>query len=153
MNARTRLTRWLKRRPTPARRGGAVMEMGICFSMLMALSFGAVEFGDAYFKKNTMQGAAREGARLAITSSATTTTVQNAVKAVMDAAGISGLGTKYTVTITDTNNATVDPSTAVAGTAIKVTVSADWGQVGMRPLGILSSTKKITGTAVMRKES
>ena len=135
----------------PARWGGAVLEMGITLSLLLSLTFGSIEFGDAFFKKNTMQGAAREGARAAIVYGATTATVQAAVQTVMTASGISS--SNYTVTITDTNGTTLDPSTAVAGTAVKVTVSAEWRNIGLRPLGVLSSTKVINGVAVMRKES
>ena len=112
----------------------------------------SLEFGDAFFKKNTMQGAAREGARLAITSGATNTSVTTATRAVMTAAGINSAN--YTVAITDTNNNAIsNVGTVAVGTAIKVTVSGQWRNIGLRPLGIINSTKQITGTAVMRKES
>jgi Flp pilus assembly protein TadG len=128
-----------------------VLEMGICFSLLMALTFGTIEFGDAFFKKNTLQGAAREGARLAITAGATKSSIEAAVTAVMNAAGVAA--NKYTIQITNTDDTVIDPATAVAGTAIKVSVTATWGQIGLRPMGILNASKSITGVAVMRKES
>jgi Flp pilus assembly protein TadG len=135
------------------RSGGAVLELAITLSLLMTLTFGSIEFGDAFFKKNTLQGAAREGARTAITSGATNTTVEAAVQAVMNAAGITGMGTTYTVAITDTADTNVTVNSVAAGTAIKVTVYAEWSKIGLRPLGILGATKRINGVAVMRKES
>ncbi len=135
-------------------RGASLLEMTACILVLMPLSFGAVEFGDAFFKKNTLQGAAREAARAAIVSGATTTTVQDAANAVMTAAGITNSPTvRYTIAITNTSDTTVNPATVAAGTAIKVTVSGTWRNLGIRPMGIIDANKTIRGSAVMRKES
>ena len=56
-----------------ARRGNAVLETALVLPILLALSFGLVEFGYFFYVKHNMQGAAREGARVAITPSATPT--------------------------------------------------------------------------------
>src|SRR4051812_13398788 len=53
------------------RRGNAVMEMALVLPILLALSFGTVEFGYFFYVKHTLQGAARDGARQAILPSAT----------------------------------------------------------------------------------
>src|SRR5215210_2216384 len=67
------------------RSGATILEMALTLGILLSLSFGTVEFGYFFFVKNTVQGAAREGARVAITPTATntdvTTTVGNALKA------------------------------------------------------------------------
>lgn len=136
------------------RRGAALLEMALAGMVLIPLTFGAIEFSDAFFKKNTLQGAAREGARAAIVGGASVASVQSAAQAVMTAAGIGGYDTNYFVKITNTSDVTIsDLSTVTAGTAIKVRVHAEWGKIGFRPCGFMSSTKVINGTAVMRKES
>ena len=43
-------------------------------------------------------------------------------------------------------------STIASGDTITVTVTANWGTVGIRPLGLIPSTKNFSGVAVMRRE-
>jgi Flp pilus assembly protein TadG len=125
------------------RRGGAVLETAIVLPVLLSLAFGTVEFGYYFFVKNTLQGAAREGARAAIISTATNTDVTTAVSGVMSAAGIAS----YT---TSTTPATI--SGVASGTSITVTVTCTWSNVGLRPLGLIPANKTVVGTAVMRRE-
>lgn len=149
-NIPTRLIASIKQRTR--QRGAAVLEMALAGVVMIPLTFGAIEFSDAYFKKNTMQGAAREGARAAIVSGATISSVQTAVTTAMTAAGINS--NNYTISITDSNDTAIGSLSSIAtGTAIKVTVSGRWGDIGLRPCGFLSADKHITGVAVMRKES
>jgi Flp pilus assembly protein TadG len=130
--------------------GSAVLDMCLVLPILLALSFGTVEFGYYLYVKHNMQAAAREGARAAIVPSAVNSDVTTAISNVMSAAGLSGSG--YTSTITDTSGNSLSVSTAAAGTAIKVTVQCSWGNVGVRPLGVISASKAVVGTTVMRKE-
>jgi len=152
---RRRSSRW-RPRPRHRRRAGAVLETFLVLPILLVLAFGTVEFGWYFFVKHNMQGAAREGARSAITSDATNTKVNTAVQNALTAAGLQNSG--YTVT---TNP--VDVSTAPAGQQITVTVQCLWSQVGsgLRPMGLISTTKTannvttpryVTGATVMRKE-
>jgi Flp pilus assembly protein TadG len=127
------------------RRGSAVLEAALVLPIILSLSFGGVEFGYYMFVKNTFQGAAREGARAAINAGATNTDVTTAVAGVMTAAGFNS--SQYMIT---TNPATV--SSATTGTAVTVSISAQWGTIGVRPLGVIPSTKNVTGSTVMRKE-
>lgn len=136
--------------PRRRRPGSSVLDMALVLPILLSLSFGTVEFGYYLFVKHNMQAAAREGARAAIVPSAVTGDVTSAVANVMAAAGLTGSG--YTTSITDTSGNTINVSTAAAGTAIKVTVQCSWGTVGVRPLGVISSSKLVVGTTVMRKE-
>src|SRR3954463_9405041 len=76
------------------RSGNAVLDMALVLPLLIALTFGAVEYGYALYIKHSLQAAAREGARAAIVSGATATDVQNAVDSSMLAAGFAQ--TKYT---------------------------------------------------------
>src|SRR5437016_849901 len=75
--------------PSPrARRGATILEMALALGILLSLSFGTVEFGYFFFVKNTVQGAAREGARVAITPTASNSDVTTAVNNALQAAGM-----------------------------------------------------------------
>lgn len=141
----------LKRVSRRARRGSAVMDAALVFPILISLTFGSVEFGHFFFTKHTFQGAAREGARRAIVPGETNANVISSVGQTMTAAGFSS--GQYTVQIRNaTDTANVDVATATAGTGILVKVYAPWGSVGIRPLGLISTSKNVTGQTVMRKE-
>lgn len=127
------------------RRGNAVLEAALVLPILTALGFGTVEFGHYFFVKHTVQGAAREGARAAIVPTGTNADVATAVSAVMTAAGYAS--GDYTVTVSPDSVAS-----AAAGSNVTVTVACHWGTVGLRPLGIISTGKQVTGTTVMRRE-
>lgn len=139
------------KRPIHKRRwGGAVLDMALVLPILLYLAFGTVEFGYYFYVKHNVQAAAREGARAAIVPSATNADVTTAVQQTMQAAGLGSSG--YTTAITNTSGTTITVSTTTAGTAIKVTVNCNWSQVGLRPLGLIGSSKVVTGSTVMRKE-
>jgi Flp pilus assembly protein TadG len=133
------------------RSGGALIELMLMMPLLLALSFGAGEYGYAMYIKHTLQGAAREGSRAAVVSGATAADVQTAVDSAMLAAGFAQ--SKYT------RPPTISPSTwttATTGTAISVTVTAQWGTIGFSVLpswlGGIPTTKSISGVTTMRKE-
>ena len=62
------------------------------------------------------------------------------------------IGGMLALTANAADTADLDVSTQTAGTAVLVKVQATWGNVGLRPLGLIASNKAVTGTAVMRKE-
>jgi Flp pilus assembly protein TadG len=140
------------------RRGSAVMEASLVLPVLVVLTMGAMEFGYFFYVKHTLQGAAREGARAAITPGASSTDVNTAVNAAMKAAGfdIAAKPGLYTTSILSSDgSSTVNPSSATAGTGIQVRVSATWGTIGVNPLGSaspLGPTRSVAGQTVMRKE-
>jgi Flp pilus assembly protein TadG len=138
---------------SPQRRrhwGGSVLEAAIIVPILVSLAFGMTEFSYFFFVKHTLEGAAREGARNAITPTATTTTVNAAVTNALTAAGGSGWGSS--VAITDTAGTTVNVASIAAGSAVQVKVTATWSAAGVRPLGIIPASKQVVGVCVMRKE-
>src|SRR4051812_16872520 len=106
--------RFSRRFPRPSgrslrRRGNAVLEAALVLPILLALAFGTVEFGHFFYCKHTFQGAARDGARVAILSSSTNTSVTTAVANTMTAAGFLNTPTvTYTTAITNTSNVAVD---------------------------------------------
>ena len=138
---------WIRR---SRRKGASVLELAITLLVLLNLTFGTIEFGHFFFVKNTVQASAREGGRTAITPGATNTSVENAINPVLTAAGLQTGNFTFTVRV---NGVVADASTAVAGDKIEVTVTATWGTVGLRPLGLISSSKIVLGGVTMRRES
>lgn len=133
------------------RRGNAVLDAALVFPVLLSLTFGTVEFGHFFYVRHTFQGAAREGARVAITASTSNGEVQSAIQSAMTTAGFSP--SSYTIAIRNAaDTADLNVNTATAGTPILVKVSANWGAVGIRPLGLIGTGKQVIGRAVMRKE-
>lgn len=133
------------------RRGSAVLDAALVFPILLSLTFGCIEFGHYFFIKHTLQGAAREGARAAVAPGSTDAEVTSAITQAMNAAGISpSKWTKYIQnTATPPANISVNQP---AGTAIVIKVECTWGQVGLRPLGLIGASKKVVGITTMRKE-
>ena len=128
-----------------------MLDAALVLPILLSLMFGTVEYGHFFYWKHTLQGAAREGARTAITANAQNAEVINAVRTAMNAAGVDQ--SKYTVKIRNgTDTADVDVKNVTPGNAVLVKVYSQWGTVGMRPLGLISATKQVTGQTVMRKE-
>lgn len=128
-------------------RGSAVLDAALVFPILLSLTFGTVEYGYYFYVKHTLQGAAREGARAAITPTAANSDVTSAVTAAMTAAGLQSSG--YTTTLSPSNVGSLS-----AGTSITVTITCNWGTVGsgFRPLGLIGANKQVRGITVMRKE-
>jgi Flp pilus assembly protein TadG len=135
------------------KRGASTLEMALVLPILIMLSFGVVDYGYYIYLKNTFQGAAEAGARAAVPYAATNSNVTGTtgiVTTMMTAAGFPSAN--YTVTLNPS-----DISGLSVGTAITVTVSANWGTVGTHALGTsfggISAGKQITGVAVMQKEA
>jgi len=126
------------------RRGSATLEMAVCGMFLFLVTFGCIEWGYALYTKNQVMGAAREGARSAIVSGATTSDVNAAVTNTLN---VAGLRNTATVVIT--------PSLAsvTTGTAITVTVDYNWGNgLGLGAFSRISSNHTIECKATMRRE-
>jgi Flp pilus assembly protein TadG len=132
-----------------ARRGGALVEAALVLPLIIMLGFGAIDYSDYFFLKNSFQGAANAGARAAIPSSAANSNVTGIISTMLGAAGITS--NKYSVTLSPTNVATVS-----AGSNITVTITGNWGTCGTHmlstTLGGIGNSKQIVGAAVMQKE-
>jgi Flp pilus assembly protein TadG len=127
------------------RRGAVLLEAALVLPILLALTFGVIEFGHYFFIEHNLKGAAQAGARAGIPYGADNAAANAAIGRMMTAAGLQN--SNYTVTITP-----ADVSTAPAGTDVSVTIQCSWGTVGVRPLGLISASKNVRGVAVMRKE-
>lgn len=137
-------------RPRNIRRGNAVLDAALVLPVLLSLTFGSIEYGYFFFVKHSLQGAAREGCRAAIVPSTTdNTVVTQAVAASLKAAGLNSsnttLDSKFTLSVSPV-------VTSASGTAITVEVDATWGTIGVRPLGVIGTSKVLKGITVMRKE-
>ena len=132
------------RRNNRNRFGGTLVETAIVMPVLVAIGFGMIEVGYYFYVKNSVQGAAREGARASIVSTAVNSDVTTAVTNAMASAGITS---GYTTT---TSPASI--SGLVTGTSVTVTVSIPWSSVSIIPMGYISSSKTITASATMRRD-
>lgn len=137
--------------PTRAARraGAAILEMAITLAVLLTLTFGTIEFGYFFFVKNTVQGAAREGARAGILPGGSDNDITTAINLVLTSAGLKPADFSVVVKV---NGVVANASTATTGQSVEVTVTAPWGVVGMRPLGAISPGKSVLGAATMRRE-
>lgn len=127
-----------------------MIEMLIAMPMLIGLGFGVVEYGTAYWLKNTLQQVAAEGAREATESTATNSSVTAVVKDRMQMVGLDPKST-YTVTLSP-----ADVSGLPTGTQISVTVTTTWGSAGVKALptflGGINSSKQFTASVAMNRE-
>lgn len=126
-----------------AQRGTALIEFTLVLPMLLIMTVAAVDFGRAFFVKNVVSQAAREGVRLrAVTSSADSGLVRDRVLQVANAAN---------VTISNLAINGPDPSRQVT---VTVTAEFNWIFPGVFNLfgANFTNPMSLTGEAVMRNE-
>lgn len=124
------------------RRGAAVVEFAVVVPVFLTLVFGMIEYGRMVMVQQIITNAAREGARVAILTTATTSSVSSTVTTYLSNVSITG------ATVTVSPN---PPTSATAGTGVTVTVSIPYSSVSwMAP--IFLSGKTLTASAVMRTE-
>ncbi len=124
------------------RRGAAVVEFAVVVPVFLTLVFGMIEYGRMVMVQQIITNAAREGARVAILTTATTSSVTSTVTTYLSNVSITG----STVTVSPN-----PPTSAAAGTGVTVTVSIPYSTVSwMTPLFLGSKT--LTASAVMRTE-
>jgi Flp pilus assembly protein TadG len=126
-----------------AERGTALIEFTLILPMLLVMTVAAVDFGRAFFVKNVVAQAAREGVRLrAVSSSADSALVRDRVLTVANASN---------VTVQDL--AITGPD---AQKQVKVTVTAEFNWIFPGVFNLFGATftnpMSLTGEAVMRNE-
>jgi Flp pilus assembly protein TadG len=140
-----------KPRSIRSRRGNAVLDAALVLPILLSLTFGSIEYGYFFYVKHSLQGAAREGCRVAVLTTADNAQVTRAVVTALHAVGLNTSSTtldaKYNLVLTPG-----DIASAAPGATMKVQLDCDWGSFNVRPLGLISSTKVVRGTTVMRRE-
>jgi Flp pilus assembly protein TadG len=132
--------------PVPRRnqRGTALVEFTLILPLLLLLTVAAVDFGRAFFVKNVVEQAAREGVRLrVVTTAADSADVRARVLAVANAANVTIAGLS------------VSGPDAQRQMTVVVQAQFNWIVPGIYNLFGASFTNpmQVTGRAVMRHES
>lgn len=133
----------LSRRGRKAERGTALIEFTLILPLLLIMTVAAVDFGRAFFVKNVVSQAAREGVRLrAVTSSADSGLVRARVLQVANSSNV-------TVTSLAINGP--DASRQVR---VRVTAEFNWIFPGVFNLfgANFTNPMSLSGEAVMRNE-
>jgi Flp pilus assembly protein TadG len=125
-------------------RGTALIEFALVLPILIVLTFMVVDFGRAFFVKNLLDQASREGARRL----AVGTDNASAISITKFVASASGLDSSR-VTVTALNP---DPS-GPNQVRITATTTFNWLYPGLLSyLGLARSNPTLTGTCAMRRE-
>lgn len=108
--------------------GASAVEFAIVVPILVMVMFAIFEFGLAYFRSQSLQAAAREGARVASLSQTTSTEIQ--ARVCVWAGGTCTAGTLVGVPFATQPRVEVVPNTARpcnlrSGQSVRVTVEAD----------------------------
>ena len=138
------LTDWIHRVPacrdrrSKRARGAAVVEFAVVLPLLLTILFGIIEYGWVFMVRQTLQTAAREGARIAILQTSTEPYTA-ALSRIADVMGPTGL-TTYTPTVLQVD------------TIIEVTVTIPYTEVSLMGDFFGSHSYDLGGACSMRKE-
>ena len=128
------------------RRGVAMVELATILPIFVLLGFATIEASRMCMVAQLLANAARDGCRVAVLATSTTSDVTTRINATLSAAGFSSTAIASVTT-------TVSPSdvtTTTSGTQITVSLSVPFGSVNWLSTPFFySSTTKITGVAVM----
>ncbi len=127
-------------------RGAIVVEFAIVIFLFLLLLFGTIEFGWALFTKAVVTNAAREGARLAVTPSASTDTIEQRVQSYLE----KFLLTNPAIIGVDPLVSPGPPTTPPSGEPVTVTV--DYQYTPLAGSLIRSTNWRIVAAATMRRE-
>jgi Flp pilus assembly protein TadG len=133
----------LRRCGLRAERGTALIEFTLILPMLLIMTVAAVDFGRAFFVKNVVAQAAREGVRLrAVSSSADSALVRDRVLQVLNASNV----TVKALSITGPD----------AQKQVKVAITAEFNWIFPGVFNLFGANftnpMSLTGEAVMRNE-
>ncbi len=126
-----------------AERGTALIEFTLILPLLLVMTVAAVDFGRAFFVKNVVAQAAREGVRLrAVSSSADSALVRDRVNQVAGAANV------------QISQLPIEGPDASRQVRVKVTAEFNWIFPGVFNLfgANFTNPMSLTGEAVMRNE-
>lgn len=142
------------------RRGTSVVEAAIVMTLLITLTMGLLQYGWMFTKWSQVQDAARQGARVAVLPSTTSSdSISNGTTGVVDTVmsndGMSSSG--YTVTIYMTHNGTkslINWATLQTGDIITVVVQVTYSNVQAFSVSssIVPAPSTLTATVSMTRE-
>ncbi len=124
--------------------GAAVVEFAVVAPIMILLTMGMIEVGRMVMVKQIMVNASREGARLGALPGVSDAEVVARVQSELQSASIQGVQ----ITVTPTELAL-----AAAGTPVTVQLSVPASQISWVPNPLFSSSKNITTSTTMRRES
>lgn len=125
-------------------RGTALIEAAVTIPMLLLVAVGIFEFGRAFQTWQVITNAAREGARVSVTPTATVTNVTARVRQYMQTGQLPGYATA-TVSVNRNSTITVNGVTEAAS---QVTVDYPFSFVVLQPVARLVNPSSNTGGAV-----
>jgi Flp pilus assembly protein TadG len=140
-----------------AESGAIAVEFAILLPVFLLLVFGILDFGHAYYMKQVVSNASREGARYGTrytTNTAGTHLIPNALSPTID----SWVSSKYSSLLPTDANLQVTPGgagytsgTAGADLSVAVTATKHWWVVGSLVPG-LGATETVSSTTWMKVE-
>jgi Flp pilus assembly protein TadG len=139
---RTALFTQRSARRASRRRGAVLVETAIVIMLLITLCFGIMEYGHYVYTRHTLESACQRAVRFGIIADSVFEDVETEVSTQMAVAGYDA--TEFDVEILGHG----DP----AETDLTISIEVTWGQIGMRPLGLISADSVIRASATMRKE-
>jgi Flp pilus assembly protein TadG len=126
-------------------RGAALVEMAIVLPLLLALTFGLIEYAWLVLKVQQVNGAARYGVRLAVLPDANTDSTRSAILAELARAGING-GCEVTFDPAEVADAEV-------GTLVTVTIAVQYkGNIDLLRMPLVPVPGTFRVSAAMSKE-
>lgn len=126
------------------RRGAAVVEFAVVAPVFFLLVFGMIEYGRMVMVQQVLTNASREGARVGVLDSSTTSDVTMVVNRYLESGGVRGAD------ITVTPN---PPNSAGYGAPVTVAVSVGFDQVSWLPSPMFLGGRTLSATSVMRRET
>ncbi|MCA9065410.1 MAG: pilus assembly protein [Planctomycetaceae bacterium] len=136
------------------RRGGAIVEVAVCFPVFMLILLGIVEFGRAMSVSQMLNSAAREGCRSAIIDGSTTEGITAEIKEhVVSMIGCSGDSVTVSIAVTSRNTgaAVAELSAAESRDLIEIDVSVPYSAVSFAVNNFLQG-QSLRGECSMRHE-
>lgn len=134
-----------RNRPRRGAEGLALIEAALIFLLLVIIVMGAIEYGWLFGCLHVVQNAAQIGAREAVLPDSTTSTLHDAVDAVMAGSGLGASG--YTTTVSPGNIAEIP-----VGGLITVTVTVPYSNIELLGLSIFPTPATLRGSVTMTKE-
>jgi len=126
-------------------RGAVAVEFALLLPVFLMLVFGIVEMGQAWYHKQMLVNASREGARLGSMLNDDTNRTSDVVAMVQDFLNQSGYPDQFWVSVSGANG---NP-----GTQVRVTVSSPYQMPILSNLvGSGLATLNLTATTIMRHE-
>jgi Flp pilus assembly protein TadG len=133
--------------------------LALTFPVMLFMGFGMIEFGQYFYLKHCFESAVRDGARYAITSTATEAQVIATITSTLQEANVTFNSNWLTITDITAGSTVTDVSQVPAGDQMQFVLSTNYGGIpnAVRPLNSMtgcgiSSAKVISANCIVLKE-